>query len=316
MADFPLPFNDRIISYTAVGGETSYETDFPVYDEGDFQVIRTRAAVTTTLTITTDYTVSINPADGIATVTPTGSIVAADVWRLKGNIVLERLTDYQQRGGGQTNQINDDFDRLWIALQEFARDFGDAQIAPQTLPLSLGNGGTGASYASLGDLTIAMAASNAQFVAQSASNVVLVPSNLAARPRFHAHKNASDQGSITSATEITVTFGTEVFDIGGYYASNAWTPPAGLVVLIARLTYTNANAVDNEQLDVRILKNGTLYKRNFCTRGSTVSDGGLLIVIDAASGTDAYTVAANKGGAGTGALSGQIYDTFFQGFSV
>ena len=70
MVDIPVPFNDRRISYTAVGGETTFDTDFPVQLETDLSVARTRTGSTVTLTLTTDYTVSIDPTDGIATVTP------------------------------------------------------------------------------------------------------------------------------------------------------------------------------------------------------------------------------------------------------
>lgn len=161
-------------------------------DENDVDVIRTRAAVTTTLTLTTDYTVSIDPADGLATITPTGSIVAADTWRLKGNIVAERTNDYQQRAGWQADEINQDFDRIWMAIQEFARDLAAASVAPQTLPLSLGNGGTGASYASVAALFAAIKqaattaatgvvelASNAEALAATDATRALTPSNLA-----------------------------------------------------------------------------------------------------------------------------------------
>lgn len=217
-ADYPLAFNDRDISYTAVGTETSFDTDYPVVDENDVDVIRTRAAVTTTLTLTTDYTVSIDPADGIATITPTGSIVAADTWRLKGNITAERTSDYQQRAGWQADEINQDFDRIWMAIQEFVRDLGAAQIAPQTLPLSLGNGGTGASYANAAALfagikqaatTLASGAleiaTDAEAVAVTDTGRALVPSNFAGKAGQQTFVASTYTPTLTSVTNVAAS---------------------------------------------------------------------------------------------------------------
>lgn len=147
MPEIPVPFNDRLISYTAVGGETTYATDFPIQDDGDLTVTLTRAGITSTLTITTDYSVSIADATQIATITLVSAAVAADIYRLVGNTVIERVTDFQQRGGWQADQINEEFDRLTMIQQEMQRDFEAALVGDLTLPLDVESGGTG--YASL-----------------------------------------------------------------------------------------------------------------------------------------------------------------------
>lgn len=122
MTDIPVPFNDRRVSYTAAGGETSFVTDFPIQAQTDLSVARTRTGSTTTLTLTTDYTVSIADATGIATITPVAAVLAADIWVLSGDTVIERTTDFQQRGPWLAQDINDEFDRIVMMLQEFSRD--------------------------------------------------------------------------------------------------------------------------------------------------------------------------------------------------
>jgi hypothetical protein len=123
MADFPVPFNDRLISYTAAGGEPSFDFDFPVFVNTGISVYRTRVT-TTELTLTTDYTVTINTdqsADPGGTITPVAAVEAGDVWVIVGSTVVERTTDFQQRGGWQAQEINEQFDTIIMMIQEMKR---------------------------------------------------------------------------------------------------------------------------------------------------------------------------------------------------
>jgi hypothetical protein len=285
-ADIPVPFNNRTISYTAVGTETEFETDFPLQDEADVTVQRTRAAVTVTLTITVDYTVAIDPTDGIATITPVGSVLAADVWALIGNTVIERVTDLPARPNADTMaDLNTEFDRLTMICQELQRDFVAAALGELTLPLSVVNGGTGRSQA---------------------------------LPTFNAHKNGSDQGSITSATPVKITFGTERWDVGDYYnaGTSVFTPAAGKYRISARLHFTATNAVDGEAVDVRLYKNAALYARSSILRGGASAAGNVLTVLVEANGTDTFEIYANKSGAGDGAIEGDSFDTWFEAEAI
>ena len=53
-----LPNNDRIDQYTAVGSETQFAYTFPVNAAADIVVKRNVSGTITTLTLTTDYTVT------------------------------------------------------------------------------------------------------------------------------------------------------------------------------------------------------------------------------------------------------------------
>jgi hypothetical protein len=103
---------------------------------------------------------------------------------------------------------------------------------------------------------------------------------------FSAHKNGSSQGSVTSATHTKITFGTEVFDTGGYFASDKWTPPAGKVQLT--VAFNGSGTITAGSLCIAsVYKNGSQYKQGrFSAR--TNDANGFISVIDDANGTDYY----------------------------
>lgn len=129
---------------------------------------------------------------------------------------------------------------------------------------------------------------------------------------FSAHKNGTAQTGLVDNTFTAVTFGTEVFDVGGLFASNAWTPPAGKVVLQASAVFTGTlDATAIQQL--AIYKNGSILKESG-TIGTVGTATATVTVIDDANGTDVYTVQAKiNTTASTGTVSGTATDTFFMG---
>lgn len=135
-------------------------------------------------------------------------------------------------------------------------------------------------------------------------------------PAFSAHKNGSDQGTITSGGATVITFGTEEFDIGSYFDSNAWTPPSGKHLIAVGLTFTAANGVDTELLELRLLKNGVVYRRISERRGGVGIQSVHLASTVTANGTDAFTIAVFKSGAGDGTVEGDAIDTWFTGHMI
>lgn len=131
-----------------------------------------------------------------------------------------------------------------------------------------------------------------------------------------AHKNGTDQTGVTSAVATKVTFGTEVWDIGAAFASSTWTPPAGRYQITSVVRFTNANAVDNETLEITLYKNGSAHKLFTGKRGgaATQSVGGSWLV--EANGTDTFEIYALKGGAGDGTIGGNAAETYFFGTTI
>lgn len=135
----------------------------------------------------------------------------------------------------------------------------------------------------------------------------------AAASRFSANKNATDQTGIASATYTQVTFGTEEYDVGSYFASSAWTPPSGPVKLRAAFRYSGTLALGGLAA-ISIYKNGAGWAQVLGGADVAAATGLFVERADVANGTDVYTVYAYvTTTAGNATISGIVSDTFFQG---
>lgn len=136
---------------------------------------------------------------------------------------------------------------------------------------------------------------------------------IGAIPCFSVHKNGSDQTGIADITPTAVTWGTEIFDIGSYFTSNTWTPPAGKVFLqaAARCTGTLSVAAVHK---IMIYKNGALFRQSQPLASVTTEISMSVSSIDVATGTDAYTIQIYiDTTSGTGTVKGTATDTWFNG---
>lgn len=116
------------------------------------------------------------------------------------------------------------------------------------------------------------------------------------RPRFSAAKSVQQAG----ISNATVTFPTEVFDIGGYYdtATSRWTPPAGTYKIGARVLLSGSIAAGTSYT-LSIYKNGgaSIFARNQIRAAST---GGFSILVEdlvESNGTDTWEINLQSGGA-------------------
>jgi hypothetical protein len=119
--------------------------------------------------------------------------------------------------------------------------------------------------------------------------------------------------TLTSATDIQLTAAAETFDVGSKFASNAWTPVAGAIVIIADIDFSSTNGVDGEQLFVRVYKNAAQVSNTRMRRNTTGSQHVQALYADLANGTDVYTIYAHKGGAGDGSTGA---DGVVSGFAL
>lgn len=129
---------------------------------------------------------------------------------------------------------------------------------------------------------------------------------LGVTPAFRAHKNGSDQ-TVSASTATQITFGTEVFDQGGCFASSAWTPPAGTALISAVVSLTNLSAVISH-LD--IYKNGAAVAVAYNVNSSTTLS---VSFIDRPNGSDIYTLYYTSVTDASYTISGVATDTYFQG---
>lgn len=134
---------------------------------------------------------------------------------------------------------------------------------------------------------------------------------------FSAHKNGTNQTLTNVATDQKVTFTTEVWDTGGLYdaANSKWTPPAGLVQLVAQV-FVSA-ATDQVQYHVSIYKNGALLKvGNVLEASGALNVSPNITVLDQANGTDFYEVTIALSDSVSKAVAGAVAFTYFQGTAL
>lgn len=138
MVEIVINANDRRIQYTATGGQTVFPYDFPIYVNTHLTVLRTRSGVVTTLTLTTDYTVSGVGAEAGGNVTLVSGATADDVYTIYGSAPYERTSDYGTGGDFKAATVNKDFDWLTMLTQQNNRDVSRAlslHIADASTPL-------------------------------------------------------------------------------------------------------------------------------------------------------------------------------------
>lgn len=112
--------NDRRIQYTATSGQTVFPYDFPIAANTAIEVKQTVDAtgVTSTLTLTTDYTVSdVGEASGGDITLVTGA-ATDDIITITGATPLTRTTDFSNAGDFLASDLNDQLDNQLKILQE------------------------------------------------------------------------------------------------------------------------------------------------------------------------------------------------------
>lgn len=130
---------------------------------------------------------------------------------------------------------------------------------------------------------------------------------------FSAHKNGTDQTGIANTTLTPLTFSTLIYNTGGFFASNTWTPPAGKIQMGGATFITGTMSVGQNCLLV-VAKAGANYKSVSNPNNGTASCSGTTSITDSASGADAYTLQVFiTVSASTGTALGGSTVTYFWG---
>jgi hypothetical protein len=131
---------------------------------------------------------------------------------------------------------------------------------------------------------------------------------------FAAHKNGSDQASITASTYTLVTFGTELFDTHGYFAANRFTPLiAGKYAFSGNLMYSGG-VVDQAIFKCALYKNGSLAAEGQSHASGTSNLSACVDYTATANGTtDYFEIYAYGSGAGTKTVKGDATASWFTG---
>ena len=142
MADYNINAITRRVVFTGSAGVGPYAFSFEILDQNDLAVYFNA----TLLTLTTDYTVTIN-ANGTGSVTiVTGSSVpstptASDQIVIVGARDIERVTDFVTAGDLLASSLNEQLDALTIFDQQVAEENKRGLRAPVSDPALVEDGG-------------------------------------------------------------------------------------------------------------------------------------------------------------------------------
>jgi hypothetical protein len=113
MTDYSINAITRKVSYSGSAGVGPYAFTFEIIDQGDVAVYKNA----TLLTLTTDYTVTIN-ANGTGSVTLLVAATVNDTIVILGARDIERTTDFVTAGDLRAESLNEQLDSLVIFDQQ------------------------------------------------------------------------------------------------------------------------------------------------------------------------------------------------------
>ena len=100
--------------HTSASGQTVFAYTFEILDQADIKVFKNN----TLLTLTTDYTVSGVGSDSGGNVTLTSGATVNDVVSIVLAMSITRTTNYQNAGDFLASDVNGDFDKAYISLNQ------------------------------------------------------------------------------------------------------------------------------------------------------------------------------------------------------
>lgn len=106
--------------YVAGDGQTVFNYTFQILLDSDLKVIQNG----TTLTLNNDYTVSGAGVAGGGTVTLTTGATLNDTISIFLAMPIDRTTEYQEAGDFLASDVNGDFDKGYIAMNQLQTDIG------------------------------------------------------------------------------------------------------------------------------------------------------------------------------------------------
>jgi hypothetical protein len=132
MANYPISNVSRRVVYTGSAGVGPYAFTFEIINSGDVDVYKND----TLLTLTTNYTVTIN-SNGTGSVTLVVAATGTDRITIVGARAIERTTDFVTGGDLFANTLNEEIDSQTIFVQQVAETAERSIRAPVTDPTNI-----------------------------------------------------------------------------------------------------------------------------------------------------------------------------------
>jgi hypothetical protein len=137
MADYSITAVTRRKVYSGSAGVGPYAFTFPILVQTDIAVYKN----STKLTLTTDYTVTINGTNGTGSVTLVSAATGSDTITIIGARAIQRTTDFVTAGDLAASSLNEQLDANIIMTQQLAEESKRTIKAPPYDPESTEDGG-------------------------------------------------------------------------------------------------------------------------------------------------------------------------------
>ena len=274
----PISNVTRRVVYAA-SGTGPYAFTFEILANTDIAVYRDD----TLLTLTTNYTVTIN-SNGTGSITLTSAPTGATQIAIVGNRTIQRTTDFVTGGDFFANTVNDEMDQQTIFAQQNAEGLNRALQAPQTDPTSINM--ILPRKADRANKTLAFDADGNPSIGISAadiSNAVTYATNAANSATAAASSASSASSSASSATSSASTATTQ--------ASNASTSASNASTSASNASTSATNAAASASTATTQASNASTSATNAASSASAASTSASNASASASSAASAQTAA-------------------------
>ena len=293
--------------YTATSGQTVFPYTFEIAAAGDIKVLQNGTLINQGAGAG-EYAVSGVGVDTGGNVTLVTGATTGDVLTIYRDMALERLTAYANAGDFLAADVNNDFDRLWLALQQNGGDLdGRVLIAPNTDPTSI-------------NMTIPDKAARSgkllQFNATTGNPEVVSANSIVGSGAFNVYNFAGDGATVafTLGAAPGVENNTQVYIDGVYQQKNTYTvsgttltfsaaPPnlSTIEVMVvtaqpintanaASVSFTQAGSTDTRTVQAKLEESVSVLDFGFDGTGGTDNTAKFNTMLAALSGSKSVTV--------------------------
>ena len=254
----PISNVTRRVVYAA-SGTGPYNFTFEILANTDIAVYRDD----TLLTLTTNYTVTIN-SNGTGYVTLTATPTGATQIAIVGNRTIQRTTDFVTGGDFFANTVNDEMDQQTIFAQQNAEGLQRALLAPQTdpttidmtLPRAADRANKTLAFDANGDPTLGISAADV-------ANAVTYATNAANSATAAASSASSASSSASAASASASTASTQ--------ASNASTSASNASTSASSASTSATNAASSASTATTQASNASTSASNAASSASAAS---------------------------------------------
>jgi hypothetical protein len=271
----------------AASGTGPYAFTFEILAATDIAVYRDD----TLLTLTTNYTVTIN-ANGTGSVTLTAAPTGATQIAIVGNRTIQRTSDFVTGGDFFANTLNDELDQQTIFAQQNAEGLARALQAPQTDPTTI-------------NMTLPRAADRANKYLAFDANGNPQPGDTAVE--VGAIAAIADEVEAVAAidTEVTTVAGidTEITTVAGISSAVSGVAAISSAVTAVNSNSSNINSVNSNSANINTVAGAIANVNSVGTNIANVN----AVAGELGAGQDVTVVAADLTGTDTiGTVAGSI----------